>query len=87
MIINGRHFWLKPAPQIRGRIGRGKRRAYAYLMIPRDQRMTREATERLAALKRHSSLGAGTIAARDLSFGEPVTFGFESKWAYRSSWL
>ncbi len=68
MIINRADtFGLSQLHQIRGRIGRGKRRAYAYLMIPRDQRMTREATERLAALKRHSSLGAGYhIATRDL---------------------
>jgi transcription-repair coupling factor (superfamily II helicase) len=68
MIINRADtFGLSQLHQIRGRIGRGKRRAYAYLMIPRDQRMTRDATERLAALKRHSSLGAGyQIATRDL---------------------
>jgi transcription-repair coupling factor (superfamily II helicase) len=68
MIINRADtFGLSQLHQIRGRIGRGKWRAYAYLMIPREKRMTREATERLAALKRYSSLGAGyQIATRDL---------------------
>lgn len=68
MIINRADtFGLSQLHQIRGRIGRGKRRAYAYFMVPRDQRMTHEASERLAALKRYSSLGAGyQIASRDL---------------------
>jgi transcription-repair coupling factor (superfamily II helicase) len=68
MIVNRADtFGLSQLHQIRGRIGRGRTRAYAYLLLPRNERVTREATERLAALKRHSSLGAGfEIATRDL---------------------
>ena len=68
MIVNRADtFGLSQLHQIRGRIGRGRTRAYAYLLLPRNERVTRDATERLAALKRHSSLGAGfEIATRDL---------------------
>ncbi len=53
--------------QLRGRVGRSNRRAYAYLMIPPDQELTEIARRRLAALKEFSDLGAGfKIAALDL---------------------
>jgi transcription-repair coupling factor (superfamily II helicase) len=53
--------------QLRGRVGRSDRRAYAYLMIPPDRDLTDLARRRLAALKEFSDLGAGfKIAALDL---------------------
>jgi transcription-repair coupling factor (superfamily II helicase) len=53
--------------QLRGRVGRSNRRAYAYLLIPPDTEMTDIARRRLAALKEFSDLGAGfKIAALDL---------------------
>jgi transcription-repair coupling factor (superfamily II helicase) len=53
--------------QLRGRVGRSNRRAYAYLMIPREVELTPIARRRLAALKEFSDLGAGfKIAALDL---------------------
>ncbi|MGA7342546.1 MAG: transcription-repair coupling factor [Terracidiphilus sp.] len=53
--------------QLRGRVGRSNRRAYAYLLIPREQELTEIARRRLAALKEFSDLGAGfKIAALDL---------------------
>ncbi len=53
--------------QLRGRVGRSDRRAYAYLLIPPDRDLTELARRRLAALKEFSDLGAGfKIAALDL---------------------
>ncbi len=53
--------------QLRGRVGRSNRRAYAYLMLPADIELTPIARRRLAALKEFSDLGAGfKIAALDL---------------------
>src|SRR6201992_3938959 len=53
--------------QLRGRVGRSNRRAYAYLLIPPEQALTDIARRRLAALKEFSDLGAGfKIAALDL---------------------
>jgi len=53
--------------QLRGRVGRSDRRAYAYLLIPPDRDLSDLARRRLAALKEFSDLGAGfKIAALDL---------------------
>ena len=68
MLINraDRHG-LSELYQLRGRVGRSNRRAYAYLLIPQDSELTEIARRRLAALKEFSDLGAGfKIAALDL---------------------
>jgi len=68
MIVNraDRHG-LSELYQLRGRVGRSNRRAYAYLLIPPEQELTDVARRRLAALKEFSDLGAGfKIAALDL---------------------
>ncbi len=53
--------------QLRGRVGRSNRRAYAYLLVPPQAELTPLARRRLAALKEFSDLGAGfKIAALDL---------------------
>ena len=53
--------------QLRGRVGRSNRRAYAYLLVPPEFELTPLARRRLAALKEFSDLGAGfKIAALDL---------------------
>jgi transcription-repair coupling factor (superfamily II helicase) len=53
--------------QLRGRVGRSNRRAYAYLLLPAELELTPLARRRLAALKEFSDLGAGfKIAALDL---------------------
>ncbi len=68
MLINraDRHG-LSELYQLRGRVGRSNRRAYAYLLIPPEQELTDIARRRLAALKEFSDLGAGfKIAALDL---------------------
>jgi len=53
--------------QLRGRVGRSNRRAYAYLLVPPQAELTAIARRRLAALKEFSDLGAGfKIAALDM---------------------
>ena len=53
--------------QLRGRVGRSHRRAYAYLLVPPERILTDVARKRLAAMKEFSELGAGfRIAALDL---------------------
>ena len=53
--------------QLRGRVGRSDRHAYAYLLVPEDVTLTPLAARRLAALKEFSALGAGfRVAALDL---------------------
>jgi len=60
-------FGLSELYQLRGRVGRSNRRAYAYLLIPAEIELTPIARRRLAALKEFSDLGAGfKIAALDL---------------------
>jgi transcription-repair coupling factor (superfamily II helicase) len=53
--------------QLRGRVGRSKARAYAYLLVPGEQILVRDAQKRLEALQELSELGSGfKLAARDL---------------------
>ena len=53
--------------QLRGRVGRGGQRAYAYLFHPPDARLTEEAYERLRTIGEATELGSGfKIAMRDL---------------------
>jgi len=60
-------FGLSQLYQLRGRVGRSDRRAYAYLLIPGEASLTREARERLKVLQELTELGAGfRIASHDL---------------------
>ena len=45
--------------QIRGRVGRSSRQAYAYLFTPNSEQLTPEASQRLAAIAKHNYLGSG----------------------------
>jgi transcription-repair coupling factor (superfamily II helicase) len=61
------NFGLSELYQIRGRVGRYKHRAFAYLLIPGDRALSEEAQQRLKALEDFSALGSGfRIAMRDL---------------------
>src|SRR5947207_3929922 len=61
------HFGLSQLYQIRGRVGRSRERAYAYLLIPARRKITREAQKRLQVLQQFTELGAGfQIASHDL---------------------
>ena len=60
-------FGLAQLYQIRGRVGRSKERAYAYLLYPSAAALTPDAAQRLSALSDYTELGAGfKIAMRDL---------------------
>lgn len=60
-------FGLADLYQLRGRVGRFTRKAYAYLLIPRGMVLTKEAEQRLKAIERYTELGAGfKIAMEDL---------------------
>ena len=67
IVENAERYGLSELYQLRGRVGRSNRRAYAYLLVPPDTELTEIARKRLAALKEFSDLGAGfKIAALDL---------------------
>ena len=67
LIENAERYGLSELYQLRGRVGRSNRRAYAYLLVPADTELSDVARKRLAALKEFSDLGAGfKIAALDL---------------------
>jgi transcription-repair coupling factor (superfamily II helicase) len=68
LIVNrADRYGLSQLYQLRGRVGRSNRRAYAYLLIPEETHLTPLARRRLAAIREFSELGAGfRIAALDL---------------------
>ena len=68
IIINrADNYGLSQLYQLRGRVGRSNRRAYAYLLIPSEMELTPIARRRLSAIREFSDLGAGfRLAALDL---------------------
>ncbi len=67
IIENADRFGLSQLHQIRGRVGRSSRRAYAYLTYPKMKQLTEIADKRLQALREYAAFGAGfKIAMRDL---------------------
>ncbi|HZI48595.1 MAG TPA: DEAD/DEAH box helicase, partial [Pyrinomonadaceae bacterium] len=60
-------FGLSDLYQLRGRVGRYKNQAYAYLLVPRHAGLLTDARKRISAIKQYSTLGSGfKIAMRDL---------------------
>ncbi|MCC5875958.1 MAG: transcription-repair coupling factor [Candidatus Sumerlaeia bacterium] len=60
-------FGLAQLYQLRGRVGRERRRSYAYLIVPQGKAITDSAVKRLQAIEEFADLGAGfSIAMRDL---------------------
>ena len=60
-------FGLSQLHQIRGRVGRGRERAYAYFLYPPEKPMTETAHDRLATIAQNTDLGAGmAVAMKDL---------------------
>jgi transcription-repair coupling factor (superfamily II helicase) len=60
-------FGLSDLYQLRGRVGRYKHQAYAYLLLPRHAGLVADVRKRLSAIKQYSTLGSGfKIAMRDL---------------------
>jgi transcription-repair coupling factor (superfamily II helicase) len=68
IIVNNAHeFGLSDLHQLRGRVGRFDRPAYAYLMVPKNAVLETDARKRLDAIQEHAYLGAGfNIAMEDL---------------------
>ncbi|MCK5915348.1 MAG: transcription-repair coupling factor, partial [Deltaproteobacteria bacterium] len=67
IVENAQKFGLAQLYQMRGRIGRSQRKAYAYLLVPELERLSPEARKRLNALAEANTLGAGfRIAMQDL---------------------
>lgn len=67
LIDNADHMGLSQLYQLRGRVGRSNRQAYAYLFYRRHKQLTEVAERRLAAMKEFSALGSGyKVAMRDL---------------------
>jgi transcription-repair coupling factor (superfamily II helicase) len=60
-------FGLSQLHQLRGRVGRGRERAYAYFLYPPDKPLTETAHDRLATIAAHTDLGSGmAVAMKDL---------------------
>ena len=68
IIINDAHrFGLSDLHQMRGRVGRGNRKAFCYLLAPPKSALTQEARRRLEALETFSELGSGfNLSMQDL---------------------
>jgi transcription-repair coupling factor (superfamily II helicase) len=67
LINDADRFGLAELHQLRGRVGRYKHRAYAYMLLPADRTITPVAAKRLKAIEEYAQLGAGfKIALRDL---------------------
>lgn len=68
IIINqAQHFGLSDLHQMRGRVGRGNRKAFCYLLAPPTSQLNTEARRRLEAIENFSDLGSGIhLAMQDL---------------------
>ena len=68
IIVNNAHtFGLSDLHQLRGRVGRFNRPAYAYFLVPRHEALDTDGRKRLSALQEYSQLGSGfKIAMEDL---------------------
>jgi transcription-repair coupling factor (superfamily II helicase) len=61
------NFGLSQLHQLRGRVGRGRERAYAYFLYPQDQPLTEIALDRLKTIATNTDLGSGMrVALKDL---------------------
>ncbi len=60
-------YGLSQLHQLRGRVGRGRERAYSYFLYPPEKPLTETAHERLATIAQHTEMGAGMyVAMKDL---------------------
>ena len=67
IVDRAENFGLSQLHQLRGRVGRGRDRAYAYFLYPQDQPLTEIALDRLKTIATNTDLGAGMrVALKDL---------------------
>jgi transcription-repair coupling factor (superfamily II helicase) len=67
IVERAENFGLSQLHQLRGRVGRGSERAYAYFLYPPERSLTETAHERLATVAQHTEVGAGMyVAMKDL---------------------
>ena len=67
IVEHAENFGLSQLHQLRGRVGRGRDRAYAYFLYPQDQPLTEIALDRLKTIATNTDLGAGMrVALKDL---------------------
>lgn len=65
MFIDDAHrFGLSQLYQLRGRVGRSKKRAYCYLLIPKGRTLEKDAQERLRVIQENTALGSGLVIAQ-----------------------
>ncbi len=79
IVMNAHNFGLSQLYQIRGRVGRSYKKAFAYLVIPRGKHINPTALKRLQTLEYYTDLGSGyQIAMKDLEIrGAGSLFGVE----------
>ena len=80
IIITAAHMYgLSQLYQIRGRVGRGERQGFCYLVIPKEDSLTVGAIERLKTIQENTDLGSGyRISIKDLELrGAGNVFGYE----------
>ena len=85
IIQDADHFGLSQLYQLRGRVGRSARTAYAFLLYRRGRMLTEEAEKRLRAIREFTELGSGIrIAMRDLEIrGAGNVLGAEQQDVYK----
>ncbi len=67
LIDRADRFGIADLYQLRGRVGRSRHKAYAYLLLPPHGHVDSDARERIRAIRKHSGLGAGfNLAVRDM---------------------
>jgi len=85
IIINRAHFFgLAQLHQIRGRVGRSHKQAFAYLMVSKGAKITDKGKKRLKTISKHTSLGSGYyIAKSDMKIrGGGLVFGYKQSGSF-----